>query len=72
MFKFFSSIAGLIATIVAFVGQTIDTVVAVFGMVGKTISFAFKYITSLPTIVSSIALLFISYCIVVNLLNKGS
>lgn len=72
MFKFFSSIASLIATVVGYIGSAISTTISVFRMIGITVAFAFKYVSSLPVTVSAIALVFISYCIIVNLLNKGS
>lgn len=72
MFKFFSSIANIISTVVRFIQSSIDTIVAVFNVIGKTIGLAFKYIGALPTIVTGVAIIFISYCIIVNLINKGS
>lgn len=72
MFKFFSSIALLIATVVEYIGKAISTIISVFRVIGITVSFAFKYIASLPVTVSAIAIIFISYCIIVNLINKGS
>lgn len=71
MFKFFDAIFSFIGTIVDFVVSTIVNIVTVIVQIGQGFSAITAVIVYLPDVVSGIALVIISYCIVVNLLNKG-
>lgn len=71
MFKFFSQISDIISTVVKGVATMFRQVVMVFEVIGDALSFAIHFVQYLPTPLILIGGFFISYCVIVNLLNKG-
>lgn len=72
MFSFFSSIGGFITSIVNFIIKSIE----VFYLLLKTIVNAFTFITStliyMPPFVLTFVVAIVSFCVFVQILNKGS
>lgn len=72
MFKFFDAFLDVLSTVVGYVVSSFHMVGTVFKVMGYAISFPFRYVASLPSPVILLVTVFLSYCIVVNLINKGS
>lgn len=72
MFSFFSSIGGFITSIVNFIIKSFE----VLYLLLKTIVNAFTFITStliyMPSFVLTFVVAIVSFCVFVQILNKGS
>lgn len=71
MFRFFSQIAGLISSVVSFVVSGFQTLISVFVAIGNAARFVLGAVNVLPASVMTLVFFFVSYCVIVNLVNKG-
>ena len=71
MFKFFEAVVAIIGTVVDFTVSTITNIVMVIVQITAGLSTITAVIIYLPDIVQGIAIVIVSYCVIVNLLNKG-
>ena len=71
MFKFFEAVAEFIGIIVNFVVTTITNLITMVLMIVKGYQAVSLALFHMPTFLQVFALAVISYCIIVNLINKG-
>lgn len=71
MFEFFDMITGFIETIVNFIVSTVQNIITVILMIVQGFSSVSMVISYVPPQLRVVCLALISYCVVVNLLNKG-
>lgn len=72
MFKFFDTIFDTLTLIFTYISNSFYMVGVAFKTMGYAIAFPFRYVASLPGPVILLITVFLSYCIVMNLINKGS
>lgn len=71
MFDFFQAIADFITTIVDYAVTSIENVLSVVLMIGKSFSAVALVMAFLPDVLTGIVVVIIAYCIIVNILNLG-
>ncbi len=71
MFKFFDAIAQFIGIIVDFIVTTITNLYNMVVMIAKGYGAVSLAMFHMPTFLQVFALAVISYCIIINLINKG-
>ena len=72
MFKFFEMIGGFITTIVDVVIFIIGQILNVFELIAKGAVAIFVVLNTIPLSLRLVASCFVSYCIIINILSKGS
>lgn len=72
MFKFFDVIFEFLHIVVGYVISSFSMLGTVFRVIGYAVSFPFRYILALPSSVVALVTVFVSYCVIMNLINKGS
>lgn len=71
MFKFFDAIGQFIGIIVDFVITTITNLINMITMIAKGYAAVSLAMFHMPTFLQVFAVAVISYCIIINLINKG-
>lgn len=71
MFEFFDMLSGFIDTAVDFIVSFVKNVFMVITLIVQGFQTVSLVIIYMPTILQAVAMAVISYCIIVNLINKG-
>ncbi len=71
MFNFFESIASFIGTIVNFVISMFETILFVIQYMRNGLSYCFTAMVYMPSFIRAFILAFISYSVIITLLNQG-
>lgn len=72
MFKFFDSIFTLIGTVVTIVIETFKSFGVILNVITMAVAYVPRYIAALPSPVFTLVTFFVSFCVIVNIINKGS
>lgn len=72
MFGFFNGIVSTFSIVVDFIVSAFEMIVFIVTQIPKALAFLISATSYLPPFLLSFVLLFISVCVILNLINKGA